>query len=173
MARSRSNPVAIMFARTSLIWLTLGYAATQPALAQDVLTPETAAGLKSVTNIAIDPAGRRVAYVLSVPRNEDDDHGEPYSEIWIANVTGDDARRYTRSKAEASSPRFSPDGARLAFLSKRSEHGDDTQILRYVHWPWGRSDRPDRSAGRTGNTWAGPRRKSSAIPLLGRPLVRW
>ena len=129
MAHSRSNPVTTTFARISLICLALACALSRPVFAQDALTPETAAALKSVTDVAIDPAGRRVAYVLSVPRAEDDDHGGPYSEIWIANLTGDNARRYTRSKANASSPRWSPDGTRLAFLSKRSEHGDNTQIL--------------------------------------------
>ena len=99
------------------------------ATAQTGLTPEIAAGLRSVTDIAIDPAGRKTAYVLSVPRDAQDEHGGAYSEIWMVDIASGDKRRFTRARENASSPRWSPDGSKLAYLTKRSGDDDETQIF--------------------------------------------
>lgn len=60
---------------------------------------------------AIDPDGRRVAFVHA-------------GDIWLAAIDGGPAERLTANPASHSSPRFSPDGAAIAFSSGRSGHGD-------------------------------------------------
>ena len=88
---------------------------------QDILTPEIAVSLKRVTQSAADPTGRYVAYVLSVPRDAEDEPGGSYSQIWVSSVDGDDTRRFTSEKVNSTSPQWSPDGKTLA-----SGSGDTT-----------------------------------------------
>jgi tricorn protease len=60
---------------------------------------------------AIDPDGRRVAFVYA-------------GDIWLAEVAGGPAERLTAHQAYHISPRFSPDGAQLAFTSGRTGNGE-------------------------------------------------
>ena len=102
---------------------------SHPASArQDVLTPEIAVSLKQVTQSAADPTGRYVAYVLAVPRVADDEPGGSYSQIWVSTMSGDETRRFTPEKGNASSPQWSPDGKTIAFLSTRKDQNEHTQI---------------------------------------------
>ena len=115
--------------RRAAVWAAVGLCMCILATAQSGLTPEIAAGLRSVTDIAIDPAGRKTAYVLSVPRDAEDEHGSAYSEIWMVDIASGDKRRFTRARENASSPRWSPDGSKLTYPTKRSGDDDETQIF--------------------------------------------
>jgi Tol biopolymer transport system component/C-terminal processing protease CtpA/Prc len=59
----------------------------------------------------IDPLGRQVAFVHA-------------GDIWLVPASGGTAERLTAHSAYHSAPRFSPDGAQLAFSSGRSGSGD-------------------------------------------------
>jgi dipeptidyl aminopeptidase/acylaminoacyl peptidase len=61
---------------------------------------------------ALSPDGTRVAYVV---RTLDDDSDLPVDQLWVVGTGGDVARRLTSGTAD-STPRWSPDGSRLAFL---------------------------------------------------------
>ena len=64
----------------------------------------------------IAPDGRRVAYVVT----EIDLEGKRYrSAIWVVNADGSGRTRFTAGTHKDTSPRWSPDGSRLAFLSDR------------------------------------------------------
>ena len=129
MNRTTHLRLNVIGARGAAVWAVVGLWACVAANAQSGLTPEIAAGLKSVTNVAIDPAGRRTAYVLSVPRDADDEHGPAYSEIWMVDIASGDKRRFTRTRENASSPQWSPDGSKIAYLTKRSGDDEETQIF--------------------------------------------
>ncbi len=74
--------------------------------------------IKYVGDPQISPNGETVAYVVT----EADIPGKTYhSSIWLASTDGSWSRKFTHSNAKDSSPRWSPDGATLAFLSDRSE----------------------------------------------------
>ena len=74
--------------------------------------------IKYVGDPQISPNGKTVAYVVT----EADIPGKTYhSSIWLASTDGSWNRKFTHSNAKDSSPRWSPDGATLAFLSDRSE----------------------------------------------------
>jgi dipeptidyl aminopeptidase/acylaminoacyl peptidase len=76
----------------------------------------------------IAPNGAHVAYTVSTPDWEQNEH---ISQIWLVETDADRAtpRQLTFAKEASKSPRWSPDGQWLAFLSKR-EGDEHTQIYR-------------------------------------------
>jgi dipeptidyl aminopeptidase/acylaminoacyl peptidase len=72
---------------------------------------------------AWSPDGRRIAFASSRDRNGetcDSDVCDPDNEIYVAGPDGSDPRRLTYTKAQESSPAWSPDGQRIAFDSDRN-----------------------------------------------------
>jgi dipeptidyl aminopeptidase/acylaminoacyl peptidase len=51
-----------------------------------------------------------------------------HSEVWVVNTTGGEPQRWTSPNTESSNPRWSPDGAGLAFLSDRGGEDAKTQV---------------------------------------------
>src|SRR5688572_30516248 len=69
----------------------------------------------------ISPDGRLVAYGVETPEGEERRYR---GRIYVVPFAGGAPRQITRDDEHALSPRWSPDGARIAFRSKR---GDDPQ----------------------------------------------
>jgi dipeptidyl aminopeptidase/acylaminoacyl peptidase len=69
---------------------------------------------------AFSPDGARVAFTVHEAFNRPDEGTS--SRIWIAHADGSGARQATRGPRADTSPRWSPDGRTLAFLSDR-DHG--------------------------------------------------
>src|SRR2546427_5683418 len=81
------------------------------------MVPEDLTRVQFVTDPQLSPAGRRIAFVVtSLPEERD----EYLSNIWIVALAGGAARRFTAGPRRHIEPRWSPDGARLAFLSERA-----------------------------------------------------
>ncbi len=77
-----------------------------------------------LSDARISPNGKQVAYVLTVV-NESKNRRE--SSIWMVAVDGrGEPHRLTAEGLNSNSPRWSPDGNRLAFLSSRSADGSAT-----------------------------------------------
>lgn len=73
--------------------------------------------LKFVSSPEISPCGKRVAYV----RTHIDEKSKEYcSNIFLSSADGSEQRQLTFGKKHDNSPRFSPDGGKLAFVSDRS-----------------------------------------------------
>jgi dipeptidyl aminopeptidase/acylaminoacyl peptidase len=73
-----------------------------------------------VSDPQVSPDGTRVAYVV---RRNDRDSDERHSSIFVAPLDGKSpARAFTQGKRDGS-PRWSPDGRSLAFISDRGEKG--------------------------------------------------
>jgi dipeptidyl aminopeptidase/acylaminoacyl peptidase len=85
------------------------------------MSPEDLYELRIVGDPRLSPDGRTVAYVLTSP---DKDVNEYRSEIWIVPVDGSaQPRPFTAGGRRDASPRWSPDGTSLAFVSNRdSDH---------------------------------------------------
>jgi Tol biopolymer transport system component len=64
----------------------------------------------------VSPDGTRVVYVQARADRERD---RGTLQIWLADITGANARRLTWSGDRNREPRWSPDGRRLALLSDR------------------------------------------------------
>ena len=77
---------------------------------QDVISVKRAGGAR------ISPDGRRVAFTVSEANWEENAFE---TEIWIASAEGGVPRQLTSAKGSSSSPEWSPDGTKLAFVSDR------------------------------------------------------
>jgi dipeptidyl aminopeptidase/acylaminoacyl peptidase len=82
--------------------------------------------IRDVSAPAVDPAGNWVAYqVSSVDAKAD----KSFSHIWMTSFDGTRTVQLTnREKESESTPRFSPDGRYLAFISSRTDKHDNDQL---------------------------------------------
>ncbi len=81
------------------------------------LSPEQIVfGLKFASDPQLSPDGERVVYSVSKVCG---DCTKAYSDVWISNRDGSDARRLTRTGDRNGNARWSPDGSRIAYVSGR------------------------------------------------------
>jgi dipeptidyl aminopeptidase/acylaminoacyl peptidase len=81
------------------------------------LTPEDIYNIALVNDARISPDGRQVVFVRTELNR---DKNEYRSSLYLVPTAGGDSRRFTGAGAKDMSPRWSPDGTRIAFLSNRS-----------------------------------------------------
>jgi len=75
--------------------------------------------LKRVGSPEISPDGRWVAYTVRETNWDDNNY---HTEIWLADATTGETRQLTRhAKKSSTSPAWSPDGTRLAFVTDRDD----------------------------------------------------
>ena len=82
--------------------------------------------IQQPTDPQISPDGKKIVYVR---RFADPMTDRRYSNLWIINADGTDHRALTTGNHNAASPRWSPDGSRLAFLSD-----EDGKQQIYIRW---------------------------------------
>jgi dipeptidyl aminopeptidase/acylaminoacyl peptidase len=97
--------------------LAVGQIAAQPAPARRAFTVADLYRLKGVEEPALSPDGKTIAYKLTT---SDLKAVKRWSQIWRVDADGANARPLTQTDKVDSSPRFSPDGRTLAFLSTRT-----------------------------------------------------
>lgn len=90
------------------------------------ITPDDLARLHGVGGAAIAPAGDWVAYTV---RSVDTEADKSATHVWMTSWDGARTVQVTgRSGESESSPRFSPDGSRLAFVSGRGDDEGDAAL---------------------------------------------
>jgi len=115
--RSRlSTKACRIFLSLTLICLIAGI--SQTLVAQSSTTPsiEQSISLKSISNPRISPDGRYVAYHVTRTNWEENAYE---TDIWIGVTSSGETYQLTNAKKSSTSPAWSPDGQRLAFLSDR------------------------------------------------------
>jgi dipeptidyl aminopeptidase/acylaminoacyl peptidase len=86
------------------------------AEAKRPMKPEDLYRIKNVTDPRVSPDGKWIAFTVSVPNLKANSFN---SDIWIMPVMGGDPLQLTRSPKSDHSPRWSPDGSHIAFISSR------------------------------------------------------
>jgi dipeptidyl aminopeptidase/acylaminoacyl peptidase len=86
------------------------------------LTPEASINVHFLSDLQLSPDGTRLAFVVSEAPKGD----QRAQHIWMYDKKTDAVRQFTYSKKSETSPRWSPGGSQLAFLSNRD--GDEQQI---------------------------------------------
>lgn len=82
-----------------------------------LLTPEASLNLRSISDLQFSPDGSRVAFVVMDPPK-----GERRARhIWLYVIKSGAVRQITFSAKDESSPRWSPDGKQVGFLSNRED----------------------------------------------------
>lgn len=97
----------------TLICLCLSYALAQklrPATVDDIMQ------VKSVVEEQISPDGSQILYVLSEPNLERNFHS---TNLWLINSAAGIPVKLTKDGSRNDSPRWSPDGKNVAFISNR------------------------------------------------------
>ena len=107
-----------MIYRNTLLSITL-YFISFTLSAQDAWSPLESMKIKSISQTEISNDGKSVAYVVREPIMEDK-KSEYLSQIWVIDTESKENIQYTFNQKSSSSPKFSPDGKKIAFLSSRS-----------------------------------------------------
>src|SRR3954468_18750924 len=107
----------------ALLSLSAGMAAGQGGSRKIVL--DDLYRLREVSGPEISPEGEWVAYTVSTPDSSKD---QADSDVWMTSWDGRRSVRLTTSKTSEHTPRWSPDGRYLAFLSSRDDAREVDQV---------------------------------------------
>jgi len=105
-----------------------GVAVAQDAAKENAgkaLTPEASLTLRSISDLQYSPDGARLAFVVTEPPKGT----ARLRHIWMRERDGG-ARQFTYSAKSESTPRWSPDGKQLAFLSNREDDQQQVFVMR-------------------------------------------
>ena len=115
--RLRRFPVAVFFAVVALQGLA-------DAQTRRAMTPVDLIEVPRVLDPQLSPNGQQVLYVLERP---DWKANRRVGHIWRINADGSGAMQLTYGERGETSPRWSPDGTRIAFLTRRGDN-EETQV---------------------------------------------
>ncbi|HET7746624.1 MAG TPA: S9 family peptidase, partial [Vicinamibacteria bacterium] len=107
-----------MLALLLLVLASTSATAPRPLRVDDVYA------LRETADVQVSPDGRSAAFTVATKQMKED---ETDTDVYLAPLAGGEAVRLTTSAKPERSPRFSPDGRWIAFLSGR-EGGKKTQV---------------------------------------------
>ncbi|MGZ8391686.1 MAG: prolyl oligopeptidase family serine peptidase [Gemmatimonadales bacterium] len=111
--------------RIAFLSVILAPAVEGQATAQRKLQLDDLSRIREVSDPQLSPDGAWVAYTVSLPDTAED---RANSDIWMTSWDGARSVRLTSNKASEASPRWSPDGRYLTFLSDRDDPHEVDQV---------------------------------------------
>ena len=90
-----------------------------PFAAADILSSEDILSMRTIQSLALSPDGSRIVFEVNEPFDEGVSKSPVNTELWMTSLDGADLRQLTFNPGSDSSPRWSPDGTSIAFLSLR------------------------------------------------------
>jgi len=111
--------------RIAILTVGLAQAAHAQAPTQRKMELDDVYRLRDVSDPQLSPDGAWVAYTVSRPDTAED---QANSDIWMTSWDGSRSVRLTSSKSSEATPRWSPDGRYLAFLSDRDDAREVDQL---------------------------------------------
>ncbi|MEO8440770.1 MAG: S9 family peptidase [Spartobacteria bacterium] len=113
--------------RTRLFWLVafLLITASLGAETKRLLKPDDFAAIRDVDEPSLSPDGESVVYVVGTVDLQKDKQPK---NLWLAKWDGSENRALTFGENQQTSPRWSPDGKWVAFLSGRGDGRDNDQL---------------------------------------------
>ncbi|MBA3321132.1 MAG: PD40 domain-containing protein, partial [Pyrinomonadaceae bacterium] len=97
----------------ALLLLAIGNAVAQPSSRQP-LTIDDLLKVRRVGDPHLSPDGKLIAYTISDP---DKAANRSRTQIYLISVDGGEPKQLTNGQSSASTPRWSPDGQRIAFVT--------------------------------------------------------
>lgn len=124
--------------KRSLITLAVIVAAIfscEAAQEKRALTPEDIVSIRGLNDVQVSADGKEIAFVVLEPADPDKPDKPRDSNIWLVPTDGSEAARpYAASPKSDTSPRWSPSGRYLAFLSDRGAPiGDDKEAKTQIY----------------------------------------
>ncbi len=83
---------------------------------QRAMIPQDLTRIRFISDPQVSPDGQRVAFVVTTLSEEQDEY---LANIWLVDTAGGAPRRFTTGPGRDTTPRWSPEGTRLAFVSER------------------------------------------------------
>lgn len=88
---------------------------------QRTLQPSDVYRMQDISGIQVSPDGKWIAYVLSTVDSSKD---KRTTDVWMVSWDGTESVQLTNTPANEGSPKWSPDGKYLSFISSRSSGND-------------------------------------------------
>ena len=121
----RKFALGLMFAAVATAARAQGATGSAPETGK-ALTPEASLNLRSIADLQFSPDGSKLAFVVTEPSKGT----ERLRHIWVWDKQKGSVRQFTYSAKSESSPRWSPDGKQLAFLSNREDNQQQIFVMR-------------------------------------------
>jgi Tol biopolymer transport system component len=97
-----------------------------------LLTAMDLLNIKGVGSPRISPDGKTVAYTVSETKTEKDKEWKAVTHIWVVPTAGGSPRQFTRGDNSCTSPEWTPDGKKIAFLTDREKAGERQVWMMYA-----------------------------------------
>jgi dipeptidyl aminopeptidase/acylaminoacyl peptidase len=93
------------------------------------VTPGAMETLRLPTDVNLSPDGQRAAFVVLEPIP---DQPKRQGRIWVVDTSGGEPQPFSKGPRDDSCPRWSPDNAQLAFLSREEREGSKGKAQLYL-----------------------------------------